>query len=470
MKTLATFLLSLVLPVCGQAADDAIVSTMGKGVGASAEEALKDSFRDAVERAVGVFVDAEQQAENDELIRDQILTQSNAYIENYSKVSEDKAENGLFKVIIVAKVKKAQLTRKLKDTMPTKTFSLGDELKREYDERQKLKRELAEQAEIDAEKKRQEAAKKFSKEKRDADAVALIKNTFKDFNPTAMMMDVTATGAKPAVEGGKGEVTVAFDLCLRLANERYFKILLPRLKQLFGQIALEKPTTVKFIFKRSDAEARPTRDFFDKKSPNVEMMNVPADSTWLPDVEIGGVACRLPACRLAIRNRMDIRNRGGGTLESPAVWLMDEMVGSGDQVRVTMIGYVLSESCIEALDGVTAAFANMGAVKFVADLIDVSGEVVTAQKFHVVQDCGWIGWGNGLKKGQDPAFYVMPWLTSEVEAKERFYKHYDQNGNFLGYRLRHVNRLMDSVPFRCRFKILEEELKSVSTIRVRAAE
>ena len=57
MKTLATFLLSLVLPVCGQVADDAIVSTMGKGVGASAEEALKDSFRDAVERAVGVFVD-----------------------------------------------------------------------------------------------------------------------------------------------------------------------------------------------------------------------------------------------------------------------------------------------------------------------------------------------------------------------------------------------------------------------------
>ena len=38
-------------------ADDAIVSTMGKGVGASAEEALEDSFRDAVERAVGVFVD-----------------------------------------------------------------------------------------------------------------------------------------------------------------------------------------------------------------------------------------------------------------------------------------------------------------------------------------------------------------------------------------------------------------------------
>ena len=45
---------------------------------ASAEEALKDSFRDAVERVVGVFVDAEAQAENDQLIHDQVLTHSNA--------------------------------------------------------------------------------------------------------------------------------------------------------------------------------------------------------------------------------------------------------------------------------------------------------------------------------------------------------------------------------------------------------
>ena len=81
MKILTAVLFSLVLPVCGQAADDAIVSTMGNGVGASTEEALKDSFRDAVERAVGVFVDAEAQAENDQLIRDQVLTHSNACIE-----------------------------------------------------------------------------------------------------------------------------------------------------------------------------------------------------------------------------------------------------------------------------------------------------------------------------------------------------------------------------------------------------
>lgn len=47
--------------VVGQDALDAFVSTMGKGMGVTAEAALKDSFRDAVGCAVSVFVDAEQQ-------------------------------------------------------------------------------------------------------------------------------------------------------------------------------------------------------------------------------------------------------------------------------------------------------------------------------------------------------------------------------------------------------------------------
>ena len=175
MKQIVTFLFAASLAFYGMA-DDAFVSTMGKGVGTTAEEALKDSFRDAVERAVGVFVDAEQQAENDELIRDKVLTQSNAYIENYNKVSERRLDNGLLEVRIVAKVKKGELTRKLRDTMPPKTFSLGDELKRQYDERQKMKVVLARQEEIANERKRQKAAKEISQEKRDADAAALIKS------------------------------------------------------------------------------------------------------------------------------------------------------------------------------------------------------------------------------------------------------------------------------------------------------
>jgi len=51
-----------------------IVKVRGRGVGADKTEALKDAYRDAVERAVGLYVDAEQMMKNEELVKDQILT------------------------------------------------------------------------------------------------------------------------------------------------------------------------------------------------------------------------------------------------------------------------------------------------------------------------------------------------------------------------------------------------------------
>ena len=63
------------------AQDAEIVKVRGRGTGADKVEALKDAYRDAIERAVGMYVDAEQAMENEELVEDKILTQSNAYIE-----------------------------------------------------------------------------------------------------------------------------------------------------------------------------------------------------------------------------------------------------------------------------------------------------------------------------------------------------------------------------------------------------
>ena len=71
------------------------VMVKGRGVGADKTEALKDAYRDAVERAVGLYVDAEQMMKNEELVKDQILTQSNAYIEKYDVTKESAKPNGL---------------------------------------------------------------------------------------------------------------------------------------------------------------------------------------------------------------------------------------------------------------------------------------------------------------------------------------------------------------------------------------
>ena len=87
-------------------ADDVeIVKVKGQGVGADKAEALKDAYRDAVERAVGLYVDAEQMMKNEKLVTDQILTQSNAYIEKYNIVVEAKKPNGLVAITILANVR-----------------------------------------------------------------------------------------------------------------------------------------------------------------------------------------------------------------------------------------------------------------------------------------------------------------------------------------------------------------------------
>ena len=75
-----------------------------KGVGTTKEQALKDAYRDAVERAVGLYIDAETQVCNDAVIKDEILTHSNAYIETFEVVDESQ-ERELFKVRILATVK-----------------------------------------------------------------------------------------------------------------------------------------------------------------------------------------------------------------------------------------------------------------------------------------------------------------------------------------------------------------------------
>ena len=479
MKTLATFLLSLVLPVCGQAADDAIVSTMGKGVGASAEEALRDSFRDAVERAVGVFVDAEVQAENDELIRDKVLTQSNAYIEKYKKVSERRLDNGLLEVKIVAEVKKGELTRKLRDAMPPKTFSLGDELKRQYGERQKMKMVFARREEIANEQKRQKAAKEISQGRRDADAAALIKSTLADFNPSAIMFDVVATGDKPIVSEKDGAVIIDFDMKLRLSTEKYFNTLVLRFKQLFGQISLKPPKTISFILKRP-VQAPLVDPFMNRIfvgcPVTVNVRPLPASRSWEKNIEVGGVECTLPSCEF---------KAGSKTADpsgEPSVWIVSDVAGTEDRKRVTMIGYFLADACMAALNEVVGRWAALPPVGFVAELVDASDRVVTAQNFHVAQDCGWIGWGAVMKPTMpglvSRPFYVMPWLAHET-VPSRAYRQwegrwYDERGNYLGRKrigdMEMPFAVVEVVPFRCEFKVLEDELKKVASIKVRVAE
>ena len=86
---------------------------VAQGVGTNSDEALRDAFRESVRQAVGLFVDAQTQIKNDELIEDRVLTYSNAYVKTYRKISES-TRGGLVRIKISALVQKTKLIEKLK--------------------------------------------------------------------------------------------------------------------------------------------------------------------------------------------------------------------------------------------------------------------------------------------------------------------------------------------------------------------
>jgi hypothetical protein len=91
---------------------------VAEGVGATADEALKDAFRNAVRQVVGAVVDAETLLKNDEVISDKVLTYSDGFIKKYDEIS-NKKERGLFRVKIAANVERRSVVAKLKEARIT---------------------------------------------------------------------------------------------------------------------------------------------------------------------------------------------------------------------------------------------------------------------------------------------------------------------------------------------------------------
>ncbi len=93
-------------------AKPAVLQINAQGSGTSGDEALRDALRDAVRRAVGTFISTEQVVKNDEIIRDQVVAHSDAFVQGYDKISE-KHDAELFQVSISARVVRSKLAERL---------------------------------------------------------------------------------------------------------------------------------------------------------------------------------------------------------------------------------------------------------------------------------------------------------------------------------------------------------------------
>ena len=235
MKKIIVVAVALLSAVFAFAQDTEIVKVKGRGVGADKAEALKDAYRDAVERAVGLYVDAEQMMKNEELVKDQILTQSNAYIEKYDVAKETTKPNGLVEIQILAEVRKTALTKKISDVMPAQTFRLNTSVT------QNLHAQLV------------------TDEKRSTDGTALLKNALEGIDPVRQLVKATLASPEPTVveNNGRGRsrrrgmeedkdfVTLRYLFKFEIDRDRYFKKFLPHIQKTFEQISTTEPKTIR---------------------------------------------------------------------------------------------------------------------------------------------------------------------------------------------------------------------------------
>ena len=228
VKTLAVAFSASVLAVFAQDAE--IAKVKGRGVGVGKTETLKDAYRDAVERAVGMYVDAEQMMKNEELVKDQILTQSNAYIAKYDIVKENAKPNGLVEIQILAEVRKTALAKKISDVMPSKTFKLNSSTT------QNLHARL-----VTDEKSRQDGA-------------ALIRNALEGVDPVRQLLKASLVSPEPEFVnnrsgGGRRNngdyITLRYTFKFEIDRNRYMNEFLPLIQKTLEQISTVEPKTVR---------------------------------------------------------------------------------------------------------------------------------------------------------------------------------------------------------------------------------
>jgi len=97
--------------IAGEGEKKVITSAYGE----SPDQALENALRNAVEEAVGALVSSETIIENDEIVKDEVLSYSKGFIKTYKKLSEEK-DDGDYKVSVVAIITQKQLIEKLEAT------------------------------------------------------------------------------------------------------------------------------------------------------------------------------------------------------------------------------------------------------------------------------------------------------------------------------------------------------------------
>lgn len=200
----------------------ATTTVVASGVGLDGDKALKNALSNAVQQAVGLVVDAETFVTNDDVVRDQILTYSDGYVESYDKVHESKREDGLSEITISAIVKRRQLIEKLKAANIRVTEVDG--------------------ASLFAEVLTQNAA--------DKDAAKLLAEAFEGLPRKLLYAEVV--NQKPTIiEKNDQEAMCSWSVEIGYDVDAYYNSIMPQLRKVLDDISIRK-SSIELIGKTED--------------------------------------------------------------------------------------------------------------------------------------------------------------------------------------------------------------------------
>jgi hypothetical protein len=186
---------------------------IARGVSINAEKALLSAYRNAVQQVVGVIVDAETLIKNDKVVKDEILDFSNGFVEKFEKIKDGKNDDGLYEVTIKATVKRRQLIERLQKAKVYSAKVDGASLFGSVI------------SEMDAQKK----------------GAKLLEKALSDLNLPYSLLKAEVVNLKPKIlKKLDTEIQAQWSIRVQFDMEKYQKVVFPKLKQVLGDIALEK--------------------------------------------------------------------------------------------------------------------------------------------------------------------------------------------------------------------------------------
>ena len=201
--------------------DSKVIVVTVTGKGETKEEAKLAAFRAAVEKAVGVWVDAESLMENDELLKDRVNTISNADIKKYETIKEGRMKSGLYACQIKAWVEKKAIAPKFANVFPAAFASVE---------------EAAQTIHV----------QKVTKAKRSGDAAALMTAALEGVDRMRNWVRLSVVKGKALEEvkkigrqevnevPGKGLYSVRYSM--KIDEDAYFKGFLPHFKEVLTKM------------------------------------------------------------------------------------------------------------------------------------------------------------------------------------------------------------------------------------------